>query len=171
MFEESIENYKKLSDQQPKDDIKMMYLNSEVSKRLHQINWIISKIKFLEIQFFKKQESGEFEWSLFYEIEILTEAFYHLAFRIRDIIRKNHPQLHSFETVGVRDVRNHLLVHPEGRKEEAKLFSTFSLTGEPNIGPRIKSYLGPEGSTTDNGLYPNSKEFNDNLNALIIKVL
>ena len=48
------------------------------------------------------------------EIRTLTEAFYYFAWRTHTIV-SSLPHLHSFKCVGVRDVRNHLIEHPEGR--------------------------------------------------------
>ena len=46
------------------------------------------------------------------DAEMLTEAFYYFAFRFRRVIRRV-PGFEKFEAAGIRDVRNHLIEHPE----------------------------------------------------------
>jgi hypothetical protein len=90
------------------------------------------------------------------EIRILTEAFYHSAWRIREIARGGMPKLSSFECKGVRTVRNHLIEHPE--KQSKSFAQSFLFDG--GQGPLLKSQPGSESKEfQDQGLYPNTDEF------------
>jgi hypothetical protein len=106
------------------------------------------------------------------EVRILLEAFYYSAHRIRDILRdapQDLPRLSSFETVGVRNVRNHLVEHP-GKKGGVLVFSIA--TGGP-VGPQLKPLrwsLDDEG-TLDAGLHANAAEFERELNSVLTRAL
>ena len=97
-------------------------------------------------------------------MRLLLESFYYSAHRVRDILRDNDdvlPGLSSFECGGVRNVRNHLVEHPEG-KSGVRIFSIKC--GGP-VGPQLKPIrftLDPKG-TVDEGLHANCKEFLVNL--------
>src|SRR5207253_1827604 len=87
------------------------------------------------------------------ELRILLEAFYYCAHRTRDIFRDSGselPGMSAFESVGVRNVRNHLVEHPAGK--EGVIVNTFAAGGP--VGPELKPLrwsLDPEG-TKDAGL-------------------
>jgi hypothetical protein len=69
------------------------------------------------------------------ELEFLTEAFYWFAFRLRNVLRLL-PGLGSFDGKGVRDVRNHLLEHPE-KGQSGVIWGGFGFGGE--CGPVLKA--------------------------------
>jgi len=100
------------------------------------------------------------------EITVMTEAFYYCAGRTRTVMRLKglFPALGSFEAHGVRDVRNHLLEHPEGSHstviENGMAFGAES-------GPVIKGLrrTGKVHVFPDRGLYVNAQEFASNLEA------
>ena len=100
------------------------------------------------------------------EIMVLTEAFYYCASRARQVIRKL-PGLGSFEAIGVRDVRNKLLEHPEGKDSEV-IENGFSVCFER--GPIIKGVRRVDKVNVfpDAGLYPNCQEFVANLKAVLL---
>lgn len=95
-----------------------------------------------------------------HEIIFLTEAFYYFAFRTREVLRLL-PGLAKFECVGVRDVRNHLIEHPE---KQSKVFIVSFGWGGKN-GPTVKAlrYNYQEDIFVDKGLYINAQEFKENL--------
>lgn len=100
-----------------------------------------------------------------FEMKLLTESFYYLAGRVRTIIKnpgKPLPGLGSFECEGVRNVRNKLLEHAEGKDSRVSIQSFGS--GGPN-GPVLKAlrYAGQEEVFPDRGLYANAEEFRENL--------
>ncbi len=103
------------------------------------------------------------------EIRLMTEAFYYFAARVRTILRHRStpmPYLSSFECAGVRNVRNHLIEHPEGANSQVFVQSfTF---GNPE-GPVLKSGRSPDKENVfpDKGLQPNAVEFNENLAVVI----
>src|ERR1043166_5325175 len=72
------------------------------------------------------------------ELRVLLEAFYWSAHRVRDILRDADeaalPGIGRFESIGVRNVRNHLIEHPDA-KSGVLLFG-FA-TGGP-VGPQLK---------------------------------
>jgi hypothetical protein len=75
------------------------------------------------------------------------------------------PELNSFEAAGVRDVRNHLIEHPEGRGSQV-LSQSFAFGG-PN-GPIVKALRDTsETAHPDAGLYANAREFAVNLESTL----
>jgi hypothetical protein len=98
--------------------------------------------------------------ALMFEIRVLVECFYYFAARARHIIR-GMPELNSFEAAGVRDVRNHLIEHPERRGSQ--ILSRSFAFGGPN-GPIVKPIRDTsETAHPDAGLYANAHEFAVNL--------
>lgn len=91
------------------------------------------------------------------DLELYTETFYYLAFRARTLIR-SFPGLSSFEAKGIRDVRNHLLEHPEGNSSGVHI-NSFAHGGV--CGPVIKGlrYDHQADLHKDRGLYVNLEEF------------
>src|SRR6266705_3283533 len=72
------------------------------------------------------------------ELFILTEWFYYTAWRLREIVHAKKcglPGLCGFEATGVRDVRNHILQHPEKYDVNRQVQSTsISDTEGPMLG-------------------------------------
>lgn len=107
----------------------------------------------------------------FFHVRLYTESFYYLAFRFRQILTTPTqpaggyplPLLHTFEAVGIRNVRNHLLEHPEGRISQ-KFSQDHSLGG--TNGPQLKldSTLSEH---TDSGLFVNAAEFKQRLHTAL----
>jgi hypothetical protein len=178
-------------------------LGSEVRERLEQLDYIVRRVRALELaanaarsrslaafrahiedvearnvtyeseplppsasitrEEFKIVQAAQFE------MKLLTESFYYFAGRIRTILRNPMapvPGLTSFECPGVRNTRNKLLEHAEGRDSQVSIQS-FGW-GAP-IGPVIKAlrYGGQENVFPDQGLYVNAEEFRENLERLL----
>ena len=151
-------------------------LAREVVRRLEQLAFISSQIATLSAEFGKKviveveNESGEKElYNAGFErdrqceflMRMLAEAFYYFAFRIRRIVRGNEfpfPGFKSFESVGARDVRNHLIEHPEGGASRV-LNQTWSWT--PDSGPALKTarHEWESSDFVDKGFAANSTEY------------
>jgi len=95
------------------------------------------------------------------EIQTMTEAFYYFASRLRDILRTHMPYLHKFESLGVRDVRHHLIEHPE---KVSKIYRQSMVFGDVD-GPKLKVGRTPDDPQGfyDRGLFVNAKEFETNL--------
>lgn len=115
------------------------------------------------------QESERLE----FEIQLFTECFYYLAGRLRTILRNKAeplPKLSSFECEGVRNVRNKLIEHAEGRDSQVSIRSFGFGSAQ---GPVLKSirHRGQEGVFPDRGLYQNALEIKHNLERLINKAL
>ena len=112
----------------------------------------------------------------FFHVRLYTESFYYLAFRFRQILTTPHnhlpksyplPLLDNFEVVGIRDVRNHLLEHPEG--QTSRRFSQNHYFGGTN-GPQLK--IDSTTSThTDKGLFVNAAELKQRLNASLTQAI
>lgn len=178
-------------------------LGCEVRERLHQLDYIVDRVRALELitkEAFSRYETAfvahiedikrcgtayesvpvpesmqitkeEFEKheTASFEMKLLTEAFYYLACRIRTILRNSKaplPGLTMFECEGVRNVRNKLLEHAEGKDSQ---ISSQSFGWGAARGPVLKSirYSGQEHIFPDQGLYTNAEEFRKNLEHLI----
>lgn len=108
-----------------------------------------------------------------FELKLLTESFYYVAGRARSLLRHKRtpvPGLESFECVGVRNVRNKLLEHPEG--SDSQVFIQSWAWGNPR-GPVLKAvrYGGQEEVFPDAGLYANAEQFRDNLASALRRTL
>jgi len=106
------------------------------------------------------RENGYRSIALMFEIKLHVECFYYFAARARSIIR-GMPQVKSFEATGVRNVRNHLIEHPEGRASQV-LSRSFGFGGAN--GPVVKAIReSTETAHPDAGLFAKPREFADNL--------
>ncbi len=102
---------------------------------------------------------GKVAFSSADELRALLEAFYYCAFRVRDILRDRRAVLQglgSFEAVGIRNVRNHLIEHSDG--PSGIIVSSFA-TGGP-VGPQLKPirWSSDPIGTNDDGLHANAAE-------------
>jgi len=108
-----------------------------------------------------------------FEIKLLTEAFYYLAGRVHTLVKNKAeplPGLKAFDPAGVRNVRNHLIEHPEGRDSRVFIVSW----GRGGVeGPVLKSirYANDTSTFRDPGLYSNAVEFRDLLEVLLHRAL
>ena len=95
------------------------------------------------------------------ELETLTEAFYWISFRTKSVISKL-PGLRNFDPIGVRNVRNKLLEHPEGA-DSGVIWGGFA-SGGP-MGPVLKAprYDHQTDIWPDAGLFANAIEFSNDL--------
>lgn len=121
----------------------------ESHHRLSQCAWLVHRVDALQ------DVAG---YSQGFELEILIEAFYFAAWRAREAIR-SVPGLSAFDAQGVRNVRNHLIEHPE---KHGGLF-VGSLAFGAEEGPRLKVVRYKEHADVheDAGLYANAEEFAD----------
>ncbi|WP_428492630.1 hypothetical protein [Rhodopila sp.] len=109
------------------------------------------------------------ELALTEPLQFFTEAFYCFAARTRFIIRQL-PKLENFEATGVRNVRNHLLEHPEG-KSSGVLITSFGYGGRN--GPVVKGlrYDHQVDLWPDPGLFVNAVEFAESLKNRLVLAL
>lgn len=138
-------------------------LASEVIERLRQLQFIVERVRILEAS----ADGVRVPDIVYLELRTLTEAFYWVASRTRAVLRSGAlPGLESFECVGVRNVRNKLLEHPEGR--DSKVFTASFAFGGVN-GPHIKAArrVGQEEVFPDAGLYPNAQAFQEEFERLL----
>jgi hypothetical protein len=97
-------------------------------------------------------------------IELHAEHFYYIAFRLRNIIRYLPGLGKKFESVGIRNVRNLIIEHPEKSEILGNGFSCGSI----EIGPTLKCFTQKSKDTFhDKGLYPNAKEFKTNFENML----
>ena len=118
----------------------------------------------------RSDDSREME-ELISNIETFTEAFYYFAERMRKILRAGAlPGLTSFDCVGARNVRNHLLEHPEGMS--SRIFAqSFGVGGERGPTLKIERDAGQEDVFPDAGLWANANEIRQNLERLLDRLL
>ena len=157
-------------------------LANELSERLAQVDFILVRVTELELEIptlSDMHECGHMYFELDaesaarIELRVLTESFYYFAARVRSIARNSKfplPGLGLFECRGVRDVRNKLLEHPEGGDSQVLIVSFGH--GGPN-GPTVKPIrrVGQEQVFPDSGLFPNAREFGENLDRLLQQAL
>jgi hypothetical protein len=109
----------------------------------------------------------------FFIMRLLTESFYYFAFRVRQILRnKTSPflYLHQFDSQGVRNVRNHLIEHPEGN--DSRVFSqVFSFSQDSGMHLKAGRTEQEVGKHEDSGLKANAAEFVSKLNAALVKAI
>jgi len=137
----------------------------EVLERLRQLNFIVGRVQKLE----HGRGLVSYNEELDLETRTLSEAFYYIGSRIRGILNNGAlPGLASFECPGVRNVRNKLLEHPDG-KDSGVLLQSFGYGGDS--GPRIKALrrVGQENTFPDAGLYGNAREFKEALEHLLLR--
>jgi hypothetical protein len=141
-------------------------LAHEVGERLEQLGWILDNVRKIESEMPPVLDA---QWHRdFKELWFFTESFYYFGWRTREVLR-SLPLLASFDALGLRNVRNHLLEHPE---KQSKIFQRSFSAGGPR-GPTIK---GPRQSDQvnvfpDAGIYANASEFVDNLLELLHRIV
>ena len=159
-------------------------LGAEALERLNQLDFIFAQLKGIDEQFGTmvmltktNEHSQEEHYNATHErdehlrfvMRLLTESYYYFAFRLRQLLRNSaHPfvSLASFESVGVRNVRNHLIEHPEGKS--SKIFNrTFSWTKESGMHLKTGRQVWESSEFIDAGFVANSGEFNTSLNAAL----
>ena len=151
---------------------------AETQKRLEQVDWIIRRIARLQLA---QDRIARWHWNpatpqeilarqhrrraasqhrLGHEIELLCESFYYFAWRLRQVL-VNLPEFDDFHPVGVRDVRYHLLDHPE--KTSRALNPNFMYGHDLPAGPVLKPFGERQTNVHDRGLYVNAQELLDEL--------
>ena len=157
----------------------VIFEGQEAMKRLHQLDWLCGKIGEYEtrsVELIHEITSGDGPSEGYvrdfpamlesqansFEMETLVEAFYYLAWRLRNVIQRL-PDLNNFECQGVRNVRNKLLEHPEG-SDSGVIHGCFA-SGNTETGPVLKMIRFPLKNTLwqDERLWVNAREFEQNL--------
>jgi len=103
-----------------------------------------------------------------YEIELYTECFYYVSHRLKKII-DYYPGLKDFKPIGVINVRNNLIEHPDGT--HGVTFPSFGC-GNQN-GPVIKAARTEieRNKSVDQGLYKNALEYKELLELVLCQGL
>ena len=142
----------------------------EARKRVQQLQRIIEMIKKLEEEHLEaaleshQNRDNKLLTRIAQDVETLTESFYYFAFRLCKVVQ-GLPGLNGFKAVGIRDVRNKLIEHPE-----VPVLS-FSFGGPE--GPRVKGprLVKDTGVWEDRGLYVNAAELVGELNRRLADLL
>lgn len=177
-------NYLELLEKVEGNDPARDDLAAEALERLRQLAFISTQLKAIDSQFgtfvvlTKKNEHGEEERynanlerdeHLRFAMRLLTETYYYFAFRLRQLLRNDarpFQGLASFESDGVRNVRNHLIEHPEGNS--SKIFNrTFSWSKETGMQLKSGRQAWESSDFLDLGFVANSDEFNRNLSSAL----
>lgn len=159
MFQKAIELFTAFRQQSFDKEGKIDAQAGEIGNKIIQLQWLINYAQKLNNSVILSLES-QVDTNAMFELEIITESFYHFAWRIIEITK----YLNGFDEIKktkVSQVRNYLIQHPETQKDRAKFDSSFSAGG--NSGPVIKGYIGPPDSLNDEGLFVNAEEFNSKL--------
>src|SRR5262245_34862453 len=98
-------------------------------------------------------------------MEVYTENFYWIAFRLQQIVT-NLPGLGKFKSVGVRNVRNKLIAHPE-KSDSGITFGNIGTRSDTGPVVRVVRRLGQFDKWTDKGLKPNALEYAEGLERLL----
>lgn len=102
-------------------------------------------------------------------IELLTEQFYWVSFRARSAIR-HLPLLEQFEAIGVRNNRNQLIEHTEGKL--SRIFNGgFGFGAEQGPVLACMRLDSASKSWSDAGLFVNVEEFSQGLIAAIERAI
>ncbi|MEA2633837.1 MAG: hypothetical protein QOH92_604 [Chloroflexota bacterium] len=142
-------------------------LGIEARKRLKQLDWLLLQVQQREVEHAQVMPSDPARAAaVVEEIELLTEAFYYLAFRARSVLQAL-PGLESFDPIGVRNVRNKLIEHPEG--QDFRVLDQSFVFGADH-GPVFRGMRFEHESPAwpDPGLYRNAKEFREKLHVLLL---
>jgi hypothetical protein len=169
---------------EPTQDGARSDLAEEVRERLAQLAFITAQLASINPQFkqtamvTKVNESGETEYynaaperdeHLRFVMRLLTESFYYFAFRTRTILRNDVHRfsgLRTFDCPGVRDVRNHLIEHPEG--SHSRIFNrTFAWTMDTGMQLKSGRHEWESSAFHDAGFNANSEEFAERLSSCI----
>lgn len=134
----------------------------EADHRLSQLRLVLEDITRLLI-ILRGLDLGDEHRSTMLRIETYNELFYWIASRALRIL-KRIPEFQNFEADQVRNVRNHLIEHPESTVSGVDWVGYGIGEGGPTVrGVRHNDQL----NWWDNGLAVNAKEFFDNFLAIV----
>lgn len=129
--------------------------SNEVAVKLRQLRYCLQRIEDLLKRFSYAKFAAHGD--ILQELSFYTEAFYWFAWRTRQACARADG-LSDFSCDGVRDVRNHLIEHPE------KHVDGLSQAGVFGIGPGGPMIKHP---AIDKGLFGNAEQFYQNLLAML----
>ncbi len=124
-----------------------------VPGRLRQMDYCMRRVGALCDEFLQWDEE-----TLNREIEVMmayAEAFYHFAWALRAGVRSiKSPGFTAFDPVGIRNVRNHILVHPKINRERFG----WNVYGDVWLNKPEPPAVKVAGGWTDPGLLANAEE-------------
>ena len=132
----------------------------EAEERLGQLDFLIDRITELQNRAAESELESALRDDLRFQLKLSAESFYYFAARLTKILQR-FPHLKNFDPPGVRDVRNHLIEHPD--KASGVTQQNWSFGGE--AGPAFKNIRRPNQKHVpiDRGLFINAGELRDNL--------
>lgn len=158
-------------------------LVKEAMSRLGQLDYLRGQI--LESEDVVGKLVGAIPWSpdmaltirtAMFKCQLYAEAFYLFSFRIFDITRDVNQELFSkkkicLEPSGIRDVRNHLIIHPTRRRQPV-LNRSYHVSMQDGRGVVLKStrLTGEESEHEDAGFRANAAEFQGFIENWVVEV-
>jgi len=116
------------------------------------------------------------------EVRLFTEIFYFVAWRLLQVLNMRRPvsfpNLREIKATGIRNVRNHLIEHPENAKAAANYQQALIVTDD---GPVLKTTevlisgspqrVSATSEGVDRGLYINAEEFRSKMEQRVSEAL
>jgi hypothetical protein len=135
-------------------------LATEALGRLERLDWLLIEIQRSEVEMAainaSLQDTSARRWLLLTEMHTLSEAFYYIAFRTRQLLR-SLPDFKDWDAAGVTFGRNLLIEHPSAALQVDASGSMHSSGAGMIFGIRVA------GEKKDKGLHANAEEFRDKL--------
>lgn len=155
--------------------IKLKSIQSTLPKLANiQTNMFLSSLSLFNNVFNADEEEKQKKEFMQLNIEATTllESFYYTAFRINVIFRESIKPKKSFDAIGIRNIRNLLIEHPE------VLTSSLGAIESPNgfIMKNVRTInfvvrkVKEEDVYQDKGLYINVEEFLNKLHPILIEI-
>jgi hypothetical protein len=180
MFEDAINAWKAYcaTASWPTDDEVVHGLAAEIRERLGQLDIVLEHVQ-RACAAFGPPNPPENWLRAGQEVQLFTETFYFVAWRIIAAVRHAPPAMFppsgaNLQAVGVRDVRNRLIEHPEKPgggifKQEVVITSDGPVLKPVAIVVRASGRSDPAVEGVDHALYVNAREFHDAFMALVGK--
>ena len=130
--------------------------------RLDRMEWLEWEVRTRDLEVRNPRTSNERRAQLMVELPTLTEAWYYLAFRTMRLIKRNCPELDTFDVLPITLTRNKLIEHDHG------VFSA-NIATEGVGGPTVKGprWDGQSDEWPDPGLFVNAASFDAQLRQLL----
>lgn len=105
------------------------------------------------------------------EVQLFTETFYMVAWRLMEVINgkrpRDFPGLGSVPAIGITIVRNHLIQHPEKHGHDYRQSLVVTSCGPVLKATAVRFHesgdTGPTDESVDRGLYVNARQLHDEL--------
>lgn len=143
---------------------------NELSAKLQQLHYCLLRLGILSQELDRAYQRKDTDsWQLAEQLLFYTEAFYWFAWRTRQAIQFI-PGLKRFDCVGVRNVRNKLIEHPEEKNGPSGVGGGWGITSDG-----VTLHVGRDHEHhrryPDYGMIINGEEFFDNLISMLSEAL